>query len=50
MRGGLNPETGYGAQGRKMATAPFGMRGQVAAILEHWANGMKEIVPIPLWP
>ena len=40
-----------------MATAPFGIWGQVAARLQHWANGVNdpgsrvvEIVPIPLWP
>lgn len=28
--------------GGKTATAPFGMWGQVAAIREHWVNGVKD--------
>lgn len=33
---------GVGLWGGKMATAPFGMWGQVAAILQHWVNGVKD--------
>lgn len=34
-------EIGYGGGGR-MATAPFGIWGQVAAIRQHWANGVRD--------
>lgn len=33
---------GVGLWGGKMATTPFGMWGQVAAILQHWVKDVKD--------